>query len=114
VQQPIDRAEIQGPTAAALSTTAHFAVNALADDDLSVRAKQTIADFQNADSSLKGFMDSSAGYAVFPSVGKGGLIVGGARGTGVLFEYGAITGRTTMTQGSVGARLEGKRFPKYD
>ncbi|HLX69359.1 MAG TPA: lipid-binding SYLF domain-containing protein [Verrucomicrobiae bacterium] len=97
-------------TVAALSTAALFAVNALAADDLAVRAQQTIANFQAADSSLKSFMDSSAGYAVFPSVGKGGLIVGGARGAGLLFENGAIAGRTTLTQGSIGAQAGGQTF----
>jgi lipid-binding SYLF domain-containing protein len=97
-------------TAAALSIGALFAVNALAADDLTVQAKQTITEFQNANPSLKSFMDSSAGYAVFPSVGKGGLIVGGARGSGLLFEKGAITGRTTLTQGSIGAQAGGQTF----
>lgn len=97
-------------TVAALSTAALFAVNAQAADDLAVQSKQTIADFQNADSSLKPFMDSSAGYAVFPSVGKGGFIVGGARGTGLLFENGVITGRTRVTQASIGAQAGGQTF----
>src|SRR5215469_6789148 len=97
-------------TMAALSTAALFAVNAVASDDLAVRAHQTIADFQNANGNLKSFMDSSAGYAVYPSIGKGGLVVGGARGTGLLFENGAITGRTTVTQGSIGAQAGGQTF----
>jgi lipid-binding SYLF domain-containing protein len=97
-------------TVAALSTAALFAVNAFAQDDLATRAKQTIADFQNANSNLKSFMGSSAGYAVYPSIGKGGLVVGGARGTGVLFENGAITGRTTVTQGSIGAQAGGQTY----
>lgn len=96
--------------AAALSTAALFAVNARAADDLAMRAKQTIADFQNADPNLAAFMNNSAGYAVFPSVGKGGLVVGGARGAGLLFENGAITGRTTLTQGSIGAQAGGQTF----
>lgn len=96
-------------TVAALSIGALFAVNALA-DDMAMQAQQTIANFQNADPSLKGFMDSAAGYAVFPKVGKGGLVIGGARGTGVLYERGAITGRTTLTQGSIGAQAGGQTF----
>lgn len=97
-------------TAAALSIGALFAVNALAAEDLQARAQQTIAEFQNADLNLKPFMNNAAGYAVFPSVGKGGLVVGGARGQGLLFENGAVTGRTTLTQGSIGAQIGGQTF----
>lgn len=95
---------------AALSIGALFALTALGADDMALQANQTIADFQNANSNLKPFMNSAAGYAVFPRIGKGGLIVGGARGTGVLFENGAITGRTTLTQGSIGAQAGGQTF----
>lgn len=92
--------------------TAAFAVvlASQAADDLPAQAQQTISDFQNADSSIKAFIDNSAGYAVFPSVGKGGFIVGGARGKGLLYEKGAITGRTTMTQASIGAQAGGQTF----
>lgn len=95
---------------AALSTAALFAVNTLAADDLAMQAKQTIADFQSADPNLGSFMNNSAAYAVFPSIGKGGLVVGGARGAGVLFENGVITGRTTVTQGSIGAQVGGQTY----
>lgn len=87
-----------------------FAVNARAADDLVPRAQQTIADMQGAVPSLKGFMANAAGYAVFPSVGKGGLIIGGARGQGLLFQNGAIVGRTTLTQASIGAQAGGQTF----
>jgi lipid-binding SYLF domain-containing protein len=98
-------------TAAALSAAAAlFAVNAFAADDLAARCQQTIASFQNANPNLQSFMANSAGYAVFPSIGKGGLVVGGARGTGLLYENGAIAGRTTLTQGSFGAQVGGQTF----
>jgi lipid-binding SYLF domain-containing protein len=97
-------------TAAALSIGALFAVNALAADEMATRANQTVAEFQSANPNLKSFMNSAAGYAVFPSVGKGGLVVGGARGSGVLFQNGAIVGRTTLTQGSIGAQAGGQTF----
>src|SRR5262245_21213079 len=42
---------------------------------------------------------SSAGYAVFPDVGKGGLIIGGAAGHGVLYENGHVTGFVRISQG---------------
>jgi lipid-binding SYLF domain-containing protein len=59
---------------------------------------------------LKPFFDSSAGYAVFPSVGKGGFVVGGARGKGVLYEKGKAIGHATLTQASIGAQAGGQSF----
>ena len=99
-------------TVAALSMGALLTVTALAADesDLQARSQQTIADFQNANPNLQSFMKSAAGYAVFPSVGKGGLVFGGARGQGLLFENGAVTGRTTLTQASFGAQAGGQTF----
>jgi len=56
------------------------------------------------------FFANSAGYAVFPDVGKGGFIVGGARGKGIVYEKGNPIGRATMTQASIGAQAGGESF----
>jgi len=42
------------------------------------------------------------GYAVFPSVGKGGLVVGAAHGDGRVYERGKYIGNTSMTHVSGG------------
>jgi lipid-binding SYLF domain-containing protein len=59
---------------------------------------------------LKGVLDSAAAYAVFPNVGKGGFIVGGAGGDGVLYENGAVTGYAGLSQASIGAQVGGQHF----
>ena len=51
-----------------------------------------------------------AGYAVFPTVTKGGLVVGGARGQGVLYEQGRHTAYCDLTQATVGAQAGGQTF----
>jgi lipid-binding SYLF domain-containing protein len=51
-----------------------------------------------------------AGYAVFPTVTKGGLVVGGARGQGVLYEQGRHTAYCDLTQATVGAQVGGQTF----
>lgn len=71
---------------------------------------QALSNFKSADPTLQGVIDSSAGYVVFPNVGKGGFIVGGAHGKGCVFEKGQLIGRATMTQGSVGAQIGGQSF----
>jgi lipid-binding SYLF domain-containing protein len=80
------------------------------DDELIGDAQRTIAQYRRADPSLDEFFQRSAGYAVFPGIGKGGYIVGGAHGTGVLFVNGVPTGKATMNQVSVGAQIGGEEF----
>ncbi len=73
-------------------------------------AEETLATFRKADPGLSRFFEGAVGYAVFPSVGKGGFGVGGAYGKGVLFEHGNPTGRTTVTQVTVGAQVGGQAY----
>jgi lipid-binding SYLF domain-containing protein len=69
----------------------------------------TIALFKNAGESAN-FFNSAYGYAVFPTIGKGGLIVGGAHGTGHVYEKGKYIGNTSMTQLSVGFQAGGQAY----
>jgi lipid-binding SYLF domain-containing protein len=80
------------------------------EDDLATDSKHAIADFQKADSALQTFFTNSVGYAVFPSVGKGGFIVGAARGKGLVYETNKVIGNATMTQASFGAQVGGQEF----
>jgi lipid-binding SYLF domain-containing protein len=72
--------------------------------------RQTVATYQRVSPGLEGFVKRSVGYAVFPGIGKGAYLVGGAHGTGVLFERGAPTGKVTVNQLSVGAQIGGEEF----
>jgi lipid-binding SYLF domain-containing protein len=69
----------------------------------------TIALFKNAGESAN-FFNTAYGYAVFPTIGKGGLIVGGAHGTGHVYEKGKYIGNTSMTQLSVGFQAGGQAY----
>ena len=73
-------------------------------------ARQAIDELQRADPGLSRFFDDAAGYAVFATVGKGGLGIGGAHGTGVLYENGEATGKTTLTQLTVGLQIGGQAY----
>ena len=55
-------------------------------------------------------LDRSYGYVVFPQVGEGGFIVGGARGQGVVFERGRPVGFATLTEGSIGLQAGGQSY----
>jgi len=77
---------------------------ALADD-----YSDTIKVFRNAGQSGR-FFGSSYGYAVFPTIGKGGFVVGGAHGSGRVYARGAHVGDTSMTQVTVGFQLGGQAY----
>jgi lipid-binding SYLF domain-containing protein len=77
---------------------------ALADD-----YSDTIALFRHAGPAAE-FFKSSYGYAVFPTVGKGGFVVGGAYGEGRVYQQGRYIGNTSLTQVSVGFQLGGQAY----
>jgi len=69
----------------------------------------TVTVFKNAGASST-FFSKCYGYAVFPTIGKGGIGIGGARGTGRVYAHGKYVGDTTMTQLTVGLQLGGQAF----
>jgi lipid-binding SYLF domain-containing protein len=69
----------------------------------------TIALFKNAGASAA-FVTSSYGYAVFPTIGKGGLIIGGAYGEGHVYRQGKYVGDTSVTQLSLGFQAGGQAY----
>jgi hypothetical protein len=91
-------------TALVLAATALAGSVALADE-----YSDTINVFKNAGESAT-FFNNSYGYAVFPTIGKGGLGVGAAHGGGRVYEMGNYVGDTTMTQVSVGLQAGGQAF----
>ena len=56
------------------------------------------------------FFGKSYGYALFPTIGKGGVVIGGAYGEGRVFQGGKYVGDTSMTQVSAGLQLGGTAY----
>jgi len=52
----------------------------------------------------------SYGYAVLPTIGKGGIGIGGAGGTGCVFARGKHTGKVSMGQITIGWQLGGQAY----
>jgi lipid-binding SYLF domain-containing protein len=73
-------------------------------------AQETIAVFKKADPELSRFFDNAVGYAVFPTVVKGAVGVGGASGSGVVFEKGKAVGKASLTQATIGAQIGGQTY----
>jgi lipid-binding SYLF domain-containing protein len=71
---------------------------------------RVIAKFKQKDPGMAAVFASAYGYAVFPTVGKGGIGIGGARGKGYVYQRGRLIGRTTLTQVTIGFQLGGQAY----
>ena len=58
----------------------------------------------------KSFFNKCYGYAIFPTVGKGGIGIGGAYGEGRVYEKGKMTGTVSLAKLSIGFQLGGQAF----
>ena len=65
-----------------------------------------------ADPSLNEFLKPghAYGYAIFPSVGKGGVGIGGAYGKGELYVNGQLVGYADLSQATIGLQLGGQTY----
>jgi lipid-binding SYLF domain-containing protein len=59
---------------------------------------------------VKPFFENSYGYAVFPTIGKGAVGIGGAYGKGQVYRGGKVTGYTSMKQLTIGFQLGGQSY----
>ncbi len=83
-----------------LALSSMFGSLALADDD-PAECAATLKLFKDAGESAS-FFKKSYGYAVFPTIGKAGLGIGGAHGSGCVYEKGKQVGTAKMNQVSFG------------
>lgn len=79
--------------------------------ELEAKANGTVSRFKAVDPYIsRSFFASSKAYAVFPTVAKGGIVIGGAYGKGVLYEGGKIIGYCDLSQASIGFQLGGQAY----
>jgi lipid-binding SYLF domain-containing protein len=69
-----------------------------------------IEKFKAKDPGMAKIFSDAVGYVVFPTVGKGGIGLGGARGKGWVYEGGHIIGKSTLTQVSFGFQFGGQAY----
>ncbi|MHC4411275.1 MAG: hypothetical protein ACYS0F_20005, partial [Planctomycetota bacterium] len=60
--------------------------------------------------SMNRLFEEEYGFAIFPTVGKGGFIVGGGGGSGSVFERGKLIGTAKLKFLSVGAQVGGQSY----
>ena len=73
-------------------------------------AQLFIKKLKKTDPGIKRIFDHAVGWAVFPSIGKAGIGIGGAGGNGKVYRKGELIGTTTMTQVSVGFQFGGQIY----
>ncbi|MGI1989106.1 YSC84-related protein [Shewanella glacialipiscicola] len=71
--------------------------------------EQAVVNFQKAKETSK-FFDTAYGYALFPTVGKGGIGIGAAYGKGRVYKGGVYMGDSSLTQLSIGLQLGGQAY----
>ncbi|MHC4939632.1 MAG: YSC84-related protein [Planctomycetota bacterium] len=70
----------------------------------------TIDKFKAKQAAVDTYMKDCHAYAVFPTVGKGGMGIGGAFGRGQVFQGGKMVGYSKLTSASIGFQLGGQSF----
>jgi len=93
-------------------TTLFFAIvlaMALATSAQADKFSDTIAVFKKSEA-VKPFFDNAYGYAVFPTIGKGGFGIGGAYGKGRVYQAGKLTGKAKLMKLSFGFQVGGQAF----
>ena len=70
-------------------------------DEMELDVAKAILAIKRADPGIEAFFENAAGYAVFPSVGKGGLVDD------------RVDGYTSMTQGTIGLQIGGQKYAQF-
>ncbi len=91
------------------ATSAVAALLLLASAAQAAGYRETIASFKRAPQSAR-FFNDSYGYAVFPTVGEGSFIVGGAHGDGRVYAHGVRVGTASVSQLSIGWQAGGEAY----
>jgi lipid-binding SYLF domain-containing protein len=77
---------------------------------LEKRVEATLKRLEAKDPGLRKLLEKAYGYAVFPSVGKAALVVGGSYGRGAAFEKEKMIGYATISQMTIGVQIGGDTF----
>jgi lipid-binding SYLF domain-containing protein len=83
------------------------------DDTMELSVAQAIIKANDSDPTLTKWFETAYAYAVYPKVGKGGFIVGGAHGKGLVIRGDTTMGTTSLSQVSVGAQIGGQVYAQY-
>jgi lipid-binding SYLF domain-containing protein len=80
------------------------------DAALEKKSQSAIGEFKRADPSIDAFFKEAYGYAIYPEITKGAVVIGGAGGDGVVYQGGAAIGSSSMSQATIGLQLGGQTY----
>ena len=83
------------------------------DPKLQKQVTETKAVMAKHNSNVNKMFSSAYGSAIFPKITKGGLVVGGAGGKGLVFEGNTVIGESTLMQATVGAQIGGQQYSEF-
>lgn len=78
--------------------------------DLEATASAALGRAQAMDPGITPHVQGALGVAVFPAIDKGGLVLGGAYGRGILFQKGVAVGYCDISQGTIGGQIGGQEY----
>ena len=87
-----------------------ISVNSYAQKDVSSKSAEAKNEIKETNNKINKYFSSAYAYAIFPSIGKGGLGVGGATGNGTIYKGGAIVGDCKMSQVTIGFQAGGQSY----
>ena len=87
-----------------------FSFYGVAQKVVSAKSAEAIKEFKHTNDKISKYFRSAYAYAVFPSIGKGGLGDGGAAGNGTLYKGGVIVGDCKMSQLTIGFQAGGQYY----
>ena len=79
-------------------------------ETLSDRSELSLKAMERTSPEVRRMIAKGYGYAIFPEVGKGGALVGGAFGRGEVFQEGKFVGYAKIQQATVGAQVGGQTY----
>ncbi len=79
-------------------------------DDLVADAREEKTMIEREYPGMADYFNTAEGYVIFPNVGKGAYIIGGASGNGAVYEGGSLVGYADLKQVDVGLQIGGKAF----
>ncbi len=77
---------------------------------LHTQTEEVIRNFKIHYPHLTIYFEKAYGYAVFPTITKGGIGIGAAHGVGDVYEEGEFIGTASMTQVTIGAQFGGQTY----
>jgi lipid-binding SYLF domain-containing protein len=81
--------------------------------EIQLDVAKAIIEVKKSDPGIQKFFDEAAGYAVFPTVGKGAIGIGGAHGKGLVIVNDKAIGKTSLSQVTVGLSLGGQKYAQF-